>query len=192
MAAELEPHGGEQAVPGLRLPPRGGSVRGGGGEVCAPPGVGGHEAVPTAFRDHLNEVAGAVRATVRAPTLPRPPPLLATRRARHVPRAGRQRREERVQMTHDVRLAADHEAVAALETEHAAARAAVHVVEPTAGEPGRAVDVVAVVGVPAVDDDVAALEVWDEALERRIDGARRYHEPDDPGRRELLDEGVQR
>src|SRR5438132_13680277 len=94
-------------------------------------------------------------------------------------------------MTHDVRLAADHETVAALETEHASARAAVDVVEPAAGESGRAVDVVAVVGVPAVDDDVAALEVGDEALERRIDDGRRYHQPDDPWLRELLDEGVQ-
>src|SRR5262249_46405021 len=103
-----------------------------------------------------------------------------------------QRREERIEMTHDVRLAADHEAVAALETEHAAARAAVHVVEPAPGEPGRTVDVVTVVGVPAVHHDVAALEVWDEALERRIDDGRRDHQPDDPGLRELLDEGVQR
>src|SRR6184192_3457815 len=95
-------------------------------------------------------------------------------------------------MTHDVRLAADHEAVAALETEHASAGAAVDVVEPAAGEPGRAVDVVAVVGVPAVDDDVAALEVWDEALERRVGDARRDHEPDDARLGELRDEGVHR
>src|SRR5439155_8482826 len=157
-----------------------------------PLGVGRHEAVLEAVMDHLHEVPGAVRATVQVTLLRRPTPLFATGRARHVPWAGRQRREERVQMTHDVRLAADHEAVAALETEHAAARAAVDVVEPPAGEPGRAVDVVAVVGVPAVDDDVAALEVGDEALECRIDDARRYHEPDDPRLRELLDEGVQR
>src|SRR5439155_1465836 len=161
-------------------------------ENVEPLGVGRHEAVLDAVMDHLHEVAGAVRATVQVTLLRRPAPLLATGGARHVPRAGRQRREERVEMTHDVRLAADHEAVAALETEHAAARAAVHVVGPAAGEPGRAVDVVTVEGVPAVDDDVAALEAWDERLGRRVDAARRYHEPDDPWLRELLDEGVQR
>src|SRR5207247_2610482 len=41
-------------------------------------------------------------------------------------------------------------------------------------------------------DDVAALEVWDEALERRVDDARRDHEPDDARLGELRDEGVHR
>src|SRR5437870_306479 len=100
--------------------------------------------------------------------------------------------EVRIQATHDVRLAADHEAVAALEPEHAAAGAAVHVVEPVAGEPARAIDVVAVVGVPAVDDGVTAREAGGNALERRIDDARRDHEPDDARLGELFDEGVQR
>src|SRR5262249_8784915 len=94
-------------------------------------------------------------------------------------------REERVEMPHDVRLAADHEAVAALEAEHATARPAVHVMYPLVGESARPIDVVAVVRVSTVDHDVAALEAGDEGLERRIDGGRRDHQPDDARLREL-------
>ena len=73
--------------------------------------------------------------------------------------ARREAAEDRIEVRDDPVLAADHEAVAALEAEDAAARADVDVVHPARLELGGAVDVVAVVAVAAVDDDVAALEV---------------------------------
>ena len=105
---------------------------------------------------------------------------------------GRERREERVEPSHDVGLAADHEAVAALEPPDAAARPAVDVVEAARREPLRALDVVAVVGVAAVDHDVAGREPRHELVERGVDDRRRHHEPDDPRRRETSDEVVER
>ena len=75
-----------------------------------------------------------------------------------------------------VGLAADHQAVAALQAGDAAAGADVDVVDGSArGEPRRAADVVAVVGVAAVDDDVAGLE--SAAPGRRARGRRRRPAP---------------
>ena len=73
--------------------------------------------------------------------------------------AGRDGPEDRVEVGDDVVLAADHEAEPALEPEHAAAGADVDVVDALRLQARGAVDVVAVVGVAAVDDDVAGLEV---------------------------------
>ena len=69
-----------------------------------------------------------------------------------------ERREDRVEPLDRLVGAADHQAVAALEAEDAAAGAAVDVVDPALGELAGAADVVAVVGVAAVDDRVAGLE----------------------------------
>ena len=60
---------------------------------------------------------------------------------------------------HDLRLAADHHAVAALQAPDAAAGADVDVVDALRREFLGAADVVDVVGVAAVDEDVARLEV---------------------------------
>ena len=62
----------------------------------------------------------------------------------------------RVEVLYDRLLAADHHAVAALQTPDATARADVDVVDSLGGEFLRAPDVVHVVGVAAVDEDVAA------------------------------------
>jgi hypothetical protein len=72
-----------------------------------------------------------------------------------VARAGGERLEDRVEALHDLGLAADHQAVAALEPPDAAARAHVDVVDVLRLEPLRARDVVVVVRVAAVDDGVA-------------------------------------
>ena len=61
-------------------------------------------------------------------------------------------------MLDDRRFAADHHAVAALETPDAAAGADVHVVDALRGELLRAPDVVDVVRIAAVDQDVVLLE----------------------------------
>ena len=71
---------------------------------------------------------------------------------------GRQRGEDRVEPLDRAVGAADHQAVAALEAEDAAAGAAVDEVDPLLAQLRGAADVVAVVGVAAVDDRVAGLE----------------------------------
>ncbi len=74
------------------------------------------------------------------------------------PHAGRQRREDRVEVLDHVGLAADHHAVAALQAPDAAAGADVDVVDALRRQLLGAPDVVDVVGVAAVDEDVARLE----------------------------------
>ena len=79
-----------------------------------------------------------------------------------VPRPGAMRLEQRVEPLHDLGLPADHEAEAALQPEHPAARPDVDVVDVLRREllgPG---DVVAVVGVAAVDHHVTGLQQRDE------------------------------
>src|SRR5262249_39310389 len=99
---------------------------------------------------------GPVRAAVEVAVLRgRRGGLFAPGRARHVPAAGGERLEDRIEPPHDVRLAADHHAVAALETPDASRSPDVDVVEAARRELLRAPDVVDVVGVPAVDQDIA-------------------------------------
>ena len=71
---------------------------------------------------------------------------------------GGQGREDRVKPRDGFVGAADHQAVAALEAEHTARGAAVDVVDPALRQLGGAADVIAVVGVAAVDHSVAGLE----------------------------------
>jgi len=83
-----------------------------------------------------------------------------------------------IEPAHNLLLAADHETVAALESHHPAARAAVHVVHAVRREPCGARDVVAVVRVAAVDHDVVAVELREQRVERGVDDGRRDHQPD--------------
>ena len=85
----------------------------------------------------------------------------------------------------DVVLAADHEAEPALEAEDAAGRADVDVVDAALLELGRLRDVVAVVGVPAVDHDVARLHGRRDLVDDRAGDAGGHHHPRGPGRPEL-------
>ena len=87
---------------------------------------------------------------------------------------------------------ADHQAVAALEAEHPAAGADVDVVEPELGELLPAADIVVVVGVAAVDDDVARLEQRGDLIDDLAGDAGRDHHPDDAGRGQLADEVLHR
>ena len=78
------------------------------------------------------------------------------------PPPGREGGEEGSQPVDRAVGPADHQAVAALQAPHAAAGAAVDVVDLPAGGDLRAVDVVAVGGVAAVDDRVAGLQQFQQ------------------------------
>src|SRR5262245_31014312 len=96
-------------------------------------GVGSHDSVLDAVVDHLHEVTGAVRSAVKVAALGRAAELLAPGRAFDVARAGCQGGENRIEALHDVALAADHHAVAALQAEHAAAGSYVDIVDVARG-----------------------------------------------------------
>src|SRR5262245_44351879 len=120
-------------------------------------GVGGHDPVLDAVVHHLDEVPGAARPAVQISLLGCLADLLSSRRACDVPDAGPEPREDRVEALDDVVLAADHHAVPALQAPDAAARAHVDVVNAFRRELLRPADIVDVVGIAAVDQDVAAL-----------------------------------
>ena len=86
--------------------------------------------------------------------------------------------ENRVEVVDDSLLAANHHAVAAVESPNAAARADIDIVDATRGDVLRATDVVDVIGIAAVDDGVAFFEKREEFIDRGIHGRRRNHEPD--------------
>ena len=78
--------------------------------------------------DHLDEVAGAVGAAVQVALLGSAIEFLAAGRARNIAGTRSESRENRIEVLDDLFLAADHHAVAALQTPHAAAGAYVNIV----------------------------------------------------------------
>src|SRR5262245_37598473 len=96
-------------------------------------GVRRHEPVLDPVVDHLHEMAGAARTAVQVALLGRPRRGAAGRR-RRAGLPGCESREDGIETPHRLGVAADHLAVAALETPHAAARADVEVVETLRGE----------------------------------------------------------
>ena len=92
-----------------------------------PFGIGGHDAVFDAIVDHLDEMPCAIGTAVQVTEFSRAANLLAAGRARDITATGCQRGEDRIEMLHDRLIAADHHAVAALESPDAAAGADVDV-----------------------------------------------------------------
>src|SRR5690606_1900139 len=107
--------------------------------------------------DHLDEVPAAGRTAVHIAVLGRAAPGAAGC-ARDVARTRRERAQDRLEALHDIVGAAEHEAVAALETVHASTRAGVDVVQAALREHRGTANVVLEVGVPTVDDRVAGGE----------------------------------
>ena len=94
-----------------------------------------------------------------------PPAFSRPGRARNIAAAWRKRAEDRVEMLHDIALAADHHAIAALQAPHAAAGADIDVMDPLGVQLLGAANVVDVIGIAAVNQDVAATR--DVAEDRR-------------------------
>src|SRR5882762_443681 len=118
--------------------------------------------------------------------------FFAAGRARCVAATGGERLEDGVEMADGIVFAADHLAIAALESPNAAARADIHIVNAFRREFLGAANVVDVVGVAAVDDDVAGLKLRSQVVQRGVDDAGGHHEPDSARLREFLYEIVER
>jgi hypothetical protein len=110
----------------------------------------------------------------------------------HAAHAGRQGLKNRIEVTHDLGLTADHQAVAALQAEHAAARAAVDVLDAALGQLLGALDVVAVIRVAAIDQDVAGAQERSELGDRLVDVGGGHHHPHHAGGLQPRDEISQR
>ncbi len=118
-------------------------------------GIGRHDAVLNSVVNHLHEMAAAHRSAMQVAILGRAADFFAARRAIDISAPGRQRLEDRIQMFHDVGFAADHQAVPALQAPYAAAGSDIGVVNAFGLQLLGAPNIVDVIGVAAIDDDVA-------------------------------------
>src|SRR5215213_3450228 len=91
--------------------------------------IGLHQSVLDAIVDHLDEVPGPVRSGMQV-ALPRPGvvPLAAGRRY-DLPCPRRERAEDRIEPLHHLALAADHQAIAALQSPYAATGPDIEIVD---------------------------------------------------------------
>src|SRR5262249_5646813 len=124
-------------VVGAPLPPGTGVL-----QDVEPLGVSGHQAVLDSVVDHLHEVTGAGGPAVDIAGLAGPRPPRGGARPRPGPTTGRQRLENRTEMTAPPLRPADHQAVAALEAPHTAAGADVDVIDARCRKRRRARDIV--------------------------------------------------
>ena len=106
-------------------------------EDCKPLRIGRHHPVFDAVVHHFDEVAGTTRSAMQIALLGRSgclaARLVASGRARNVAATRSEGGEDRVEVPHRVSLAADHHAIAALETPDTATGADVDIVD----APGR-------------------------------------------------------
>jgi hypothetical protein len=86
---------------------------------------------------------------------------------------------------------ADHQAVAAIETPHAAGGADVEIVNALGGELLRSRDRILVMRVAAVDDDVAARHQRPQRRDHIVNHRGGHHQPDGARRLQLLDETLE-
>ncbi len=109
-----------------------------------------------------------------------PPIFSRPGRARDVAAAGRQRLKDRIEAPYGSFRSADHHAITALQAPDAATGSDIHIIDAFGCELAGAQDVVDVIGVTAVDEDVASFEVRYDFGDRLVDRARRNHQPDRP------------
>ena len=141
--------------------------------------VGLHQAVFDAVVHHLDKVARAGRAGVQIAVFRGRFAAFAAGRLFDGADAGRQGFEDWVQVVKSGFVAADHHAVAPVQAPNAAAGAHVDVADAFFGQRLGAAHVVLVIGVAAVNDDVAGLKQARQGVDRRLgNGACRQHDPD--------------
>src|SRR6516225_2906291 len=137
-----------------------------------------HHAVLDAVVDHFDEMAGAAGAGMQVALLGAPISSLAAGGGWNGPSSRGQRSKDRIEPVHHRRFAADHQAVAAFQSPHAARGANVEVVEAMGRELAGTSDIVLPERVAAIDDRVPALELTGELVDRRFRRcARRQHDP---------------
>ena len=121
-------------------------------------GVGLHQSVLDAVMHHLDEVPGTGRAGVDVTALGAAIAFLAPWRARDIAKPGSKRRKDRIEVIHGLLRAADHHAIAALDTPDAAGGAAIDVADTLLGQFLGATNIVLVERIAAIDDDIVALQ----------------------------------
>src|SRR4029077_2702710 len=91
---------------------------------------------------HLDEMPGACRTGVDVATLSAAVAFGAARCRRNIAEPRRERGEDRIEMVHRLFLTPNHHAVAAIDTPHAARRAAIDIANAFRGQFSGAADIV--------------------------------------------------
>ena len=156
-------------------------------------GIGLHQAVFDAVMNHFDEMPGADRAGVDITLLDAGVASLAPAGARDIAGTRRQACEDRIETIDHRLVAADHHAIAAVDSPNPAAGADVDIVDSAFLQRLAAAYVVLPERIAAIDDDVAGLHQLRQRIDRRLgDLARRQHHPGGPRPLELIDEILQR
>ena len=137
----------------------------------------GHHAVLNTVVDHLDEVARTVRTAVEVALLRCATRLAAWRRLGRT-LARRDRLPNCVETLDGLVFAADHQAVATIETPDATRRAAVNEVDALGCQLLGVLNVVAVVRVATVDNRVVVLEDGLQLVDHLLHDRGRHHDPD--------------
>src|SRR5262249_38901732 len=152
-----------------------------------PLGVGGHDAVLDAVVYHFDEVAGAIWPAMQITLLGAATNFFTPRRAWDVTHAWGQTGKDGIEVLDHRLFAANHHAVASLQTPDATTRSHVYVVDALRREFPGAPDIVNVIGIASIDQHVLCLEMGQEIRDRVVHDRRGNHQPDHPRFRELLD-----
>ena len=147
-----------------------------------------HHAVFDAVMHHFDEMPGAIGPAVQIALFGGAVNFFATRRAFYVAAPRRQRREQRIEVLHDIGVAADHHAIAAFQPPNAAAGADVDEMNVPGFELLRPANIVNVIRVAAVDQNVAGFKMRQQIGDDAIHGSGRYHQPDNARLDQFLDE----
>jgi hypothetical protein len=117
--------------------------------------------------------------------------LLPSGSARNIAGAWGQGPKDRIEVPDNVGFAADHHAIAPFQSPDPAAGPHIHVVNSFGPKLRSSPDVVDVIGVPAVDENIAGFEIGRQICNRAIDHGRRNHQPDGSRLFQLLDQILQ-
>ena len=122
-------------------------------------GIGGHQPVFDAVMHHFDEMPCARRAAMQVTLLGRAFAVFPPGHGGYGPHAGCQGLEYGIQPPHWLPIPADHEAVATIQTSHPAAGADIQIMHASLLQFAGPANIVDVIGVAAVDEDIAGLEM---------------------------------
>ena len=129
--------------------------------------------------DHLDEVAGAGRPGMDVALFGARIETGAPRRLLDLALAGGKRGKDRIEMVDRGLVAADHQAIAALEAPDPARGADIDITDAGLQQVGGAADIVLVVGIAAIDQDVIGRNAGGQMRDGALgDLAGRQHHPD--------------